>query len=443
MLIKKAIKQIVPKSILNLRHLFYAWLGAVKYHHPSDKLLVIGITGTSGKSSTAYLLRQLLEQLGFKVGALSTIEFSISGISKLNNKKMTMLGKTEIQRYLSEMVKTKCDVAIIETTSEGFLQHRHRFINYDMILLANLYPEHIEAHGGFENYKAAKLGLFAYVSKCRAKNKAIPKTCIINRENEYAMEFAGFKFDKKLFFGRADKVGQITIDQNILTADEIMTDVDGLHFSVGEEKFNVPMYGEHNIMNILAVLTVAKAMQLDKSKVKAAVESFQGIPGRIEFIPEAESRGFKVIVDYAFEPEAVKELYKLAWLFGPTRIIHVFGATGGGRDKSRRVSVGELVGKNADICIVTDEDPYDDDPLEIIDEVASAAIATGKKDGQDLFKILNRSEAIKVAIDIAQENDIVLITGKGSEQAMMVNDRLLPWDDRAEVRKALRRTNDE
>src|SRR3989338_1000635 len=169
MSIKSGLKKIIPKKVLNLRHLFFAWYGAYKYAFPSEDLLVIGITGTSGKSSTTYFLRQMLEVQGFKVGSLSTIDFYVAGGNKLNDQKMTMLGKYKIQKYLRQMVDKKCDIAIVETTSEGRVQHRHRFINYDMMMLTNLYPEHIESHGSFENYKQAKLDLFKYVASCRRK----------------------------------------------------------------------------------------------------------------------------------------------------------------------------------------------------------------------------------------------------------------------------------
>ena len=152
-MIMTAIRKLFPKPIRNLWHLLLAWFGAVKYRHPSEKILVIGITGTSGKSSTIFFLRQLLEDSGYKVGSLSTIDFYIAGESKLNDQKMTMLGRMQIQKYLRLMVDKGCQIAIVETTSEGAVQYRNRFINYDLMVLTNLYPEHIEAHGSFENYK--------------------------------------------------------------------------------------------------------------------------------------------------------------------------------------------------------------------------------------------------------------------------------------------------
>ena len=163
-IMKHLLKKLIPGKLLFLYHLILAYLAAVWFGHPSEKMIVVGVTGTSGKSSVIYFLRQILETAGYKVGALSTVEFCVAGKCVLNDKKMTMLGRMQTQKFLRDMVRAGCTIAIVETTSEGYLQYRHRFINYDIMALTNLYPEHIEAHGGFENYKAAKLGIFRHVA---------------------------------------------------------------------------------------------------------------------------------------------------------------------------------------------------------------------------------------------------------------------------------------
>ncbi len=423
-------KKYIPKSLLNLRHLYYAWLGAFRYGHPSEKMLVIGITGTSGKSTTVFLLRHMLEAAGYTVGSLSTIDFYIAGKDKLNDKKMTMLGKMQTQKYLREMVDNGCDVAIVETTSEGRVQHRHRFINYDMMLLTNLYPEHIESHGSFEKYMQAKIDIFDYVAASKRKTlhgKHIKKTVLIHRGVKGYTKFIKGAFDEIIEFGGKAK----------LHVEDITTEKDGIHFRVHERDFHAPMYGEHNAMNIVAVIAVARALDVSWSTIQETVKTFQNVPGRLEFIIEAESHGFQVLVDYAFEPEAMKKLYDVVKLLQPKRIIHVFGSTGGGRDIGRRFTVGTFVGERADVCIVTDEDPYDDDPLSIMEDVASAVRNAGKIDGETLFIAPKRKDAIRQAIILAKKDDLVLITGKGSEQAMVVKGALIPWDDRKEVREAL------
>lgn len=449
--IKKFIKKLLPEPIWNIQHFFYAWLGARKYGHPSNELLVIGITGTSGKSSSVALLRQLLESAGFVVGSLSTIDFYIAGENKLNDQKMTMLGRSQIQQYMREMVDKGCQIAIIETTSEGVLQYRHRFINYDVAMITNLYPEHIEHHGSFENYKNAKLDIFKKIAACsRKKTKdlrfkndqwadVVPKIGIVNANNEHAQDFLNFSFEEKGAFYRVDKEREVTLGSLDFSigADDIKISNDGIAFSVEGHQYSAKMYGEYNVMNILAAMSIASAIGVSQETIVNAVKTFRGVPGRIEFIHEAEEYDFQVIVDYAFEPVAMEALYEVVKLIEPKRIIHVFGSTGGGRDVERRFTVGEFVAKHADVCIITDEDPYDDDPQAIIDDVFGACEKAGKKKDINLYSDLDRSKAIEKAIHLAKEGDLVLITGKGSEQAMVVKGRLVPWDDRAEAVKAL------
>lgn len=420
-ILKNVLKKLVPKSVLNLRHLFFAWWGSVLYRHPSEKLLVIGVTGTSGKSSTIHFLRQILEAGGYRVGTLSTVDFCVAGKAKFNDQKMTMLGRMQIQKYLREMVDAGCQIAIVETTSEGAVQYRHRFINYDTILLTNLYPEHIESHGSFENYKRAKLKIFRHVAGCKKKvlpsenneqrtmsniMSTVPKIAIVNGESEYAQEFLAFPFDEKFRFSKHDAV-----PTNIL--------------------------GEHNAQNVAAAATAARVLGVSDEILRAVGLRLTSPPGRIEFIPEAEKYGFRVIVDYAFEPVAMAALYEVVKILKPKRIIHVFGSTGGGRDASRRFTVGKFVGERADICIVTDEDPYDDNPLNIMNDVAAAVKTTGKVQKENLLIISDRREAIQKAIDLTEPGDMVLVTGKGSEQGMVVKGKIIPWDDRGVVRQCL------
>lgn len=429
------IKQIIPRKILNFRHLFFAWYGAIKYQHPSEKLLVVGVTGTSGKSTTIFFLKQLLEYAGYTVGVLSTIEFGVAGESTLNDKKMTMLGKTYIQKYLRCMVEANCDIAIIETTSEGRLQYRHRCINYDTIVLTNLYPEHIESHGSFAKYRQAKIDIFSYVAKSKRKvfkRKKIKKTAIVSTEVDggYA-GFLHFIFEQKIVFG---------IPNTDLYAKNIVIDTDGIHFTLQGKQFDTYLFGVHNVKNILAAIAVAQTQGISLDILQKAVSKMQPAPGRVEEILEAHQYGFRVFVDYAFEPRALNALYDVADLLKPKRIIHVAGQTGGGRDKGRRKPTGQLIGTKADIHIITNEDPYDEDPLEIMHQVREGDEDVGKVLDRDVFEIVDRQNAIDKAMELAQPGDLVLVTGKGSEQAIVTkNQKLISWDDREAVRQALKK----
>lgn len=435
------LKYFLPKSIRNACHFFFALFGALRYGFPSKKMYVIGITGTTGKSTTITLLRQTLELAGFCVGSLSTVDFYIAGAKKINDKKMTMLGRMQIQKYLRDMVRAGCDIAIVETTSEGGVQHRHRCIYYDMMLLTNLYPEHIESHGSYDLYAKAKQRIFSYAASLPRKhlvhsafpqmpNGTLKKIAIIPIGVDFHDGFIDSRFDEIISFGNGAD----------FEAKHRQASKEGLVFSVSGHPFYAPMYGEHNIDNMLCVMAIARSFGIAWDILQKSVATFHNVEGRCELIQEAEPLGFQVIVDYAFEPVALQKLYDVVALLQPKRVLHVCGSTGGGRDKARRVPIGNIVGEKASIVYITDEDPYDENPLQIMRDVEKGAEQVGKVLGTSLFEIIDRREAIFQAIFDAQAGDIVLITGKGSEQAMCVaHGNMIPWDDRLIAREAIKK----
>lgn len=426
------IKKFIPKKIFTALqpsyHFLLGYLAALWYGNPSEKMIVVGVTGTTGKTTTIYLIAEMLKSAGIKAGYISTALFGDGEKEWLNDRKMTMLGRFFTQKILKRMQKNGCKVAIVETTSQGILQFRHRFINYDTLLFTGLYPEHIEAHGGFENYKKAKGKLFEHLKECKKKKisgKEIPKISIINTDDEHGKYFLDFWAEKKITFG--EKTGECK-------AEEIFSDASGIRLGVGETVLNMQIIGRFNVMNALAAVCVGRTLDVPAEKIKEGLEKIEGIPGRLEKIKS--DKKFTVIVDYAFEPNALTKLYETVALFQPGKIIHVLGSTGGGRDKSRRPKLGNLAGEKADYVIVTNEDPYDEDPGQIVNEVASGI--ANKKEGKDFWKIIDRREAIEKALSLAEENDLVLITGKGSEQAICVADgKMIPWDDREVVKEEL------
>ncbi|KKR49155.1 MAG: UDP-N-acetylmuramyl-tripeptide synthetase [Candidatus Magasanikbacteria bacterium GW2011_GWC2_40_17] len=430
---KSLIKKFTPRFLIRLYHLVLAKLAALWYGYPSRKLIVVGVTGTGGKSSTVYLLAKLLEAAGWKVGVTSTVFFKVGEWEKLNDKKMTMLGRFATQNFLRRMVDADCQVAIVETTSQGIEQYRHLDIDYDIVVLTNLYPEHIEAHGGFENYQKAKGKLFAALTKTYRKKIFPAKTIIVNGDDEYASYFLNFPADEKITFGL--KENSLPVKEKIIAVQPLPLG-EQISFTVKGTDFVLPLLGEMNIYNSLCAITVAKVLGLSLEEIKRFSGAMKNIPGRQEFINEGQN--FKVLVDYAFEPKALASLYEILEMIPHKRLIHVLGSAGGGRDVARRPVLGSLAGENAQIVIVTNEDPYDDDSEQIIEEVAQGASEKSKIEGQDLFKILDRREAIKKALQLAKEGDLVLVTGKGSEQAICVGGgQKLPWDDRKVIREEL------
>ena len=429
-MLKKLVKKILGKKLLLTYHLSLAKLAALYYGHPADKLIVIGVTGTNGKTTVVNFVSQYLDSLNQKNGLASTVNFKVADQKWLNDKKMTMLGRFQTQRLLSDMVKAGCKYAVIETSSQGIEQFRHIGINYDLVIFTNLTPEHIEAHGSFENYRAYKEKLFKHLSNSKQKvldNKKIPKIIVSNNDDLETERLKKYKVDKFVTY---------SIDNNSdYQAQDIKLE-EGVAFSLKNNKIATNFIGRFNVYNILAALVAVKELGFGLEKLTKA--KLIGIPGRQEWIDEGQE--FKVLVDYAPEPESLGQLYKTLTTINKSRLIHVIGSCGGGRDKARQPIMGKLAGQKADIVIVTNEDPYDDDINEIIDNVSSGAVEVGKIEDKDLFKIESRTQAIARAIGLAQTNDIVLITGKGAEQFICgPNGQMIAHDDRQVARDVLKK----
>lgn len=431
------LRKITPKFVLNFYHYLLAKAAAFFYRYPANKLVVIGVTGTTGKSTTIHLISQILESAGYKVGVASTILFKIDKKQQINDKKMTMIGRFALQKMIKKMVKANCQYAIIETTSQGIEQFRHLGINYDVAVFTNLFPEHIEAHGSFENYKKAKLKLFEKIKTEKKKliaGQKIEKIIIANLDDEHALDFLKEQADAKFTYTLKDNSTDLA---RVIRAENISDDANGIKFEINNQPFAINLFGRHNIYNSLCAITVGLSQGISLGAISKGLLKITDVPGRLEFINEGQN--FKVIVDYAFEPKAMAALYQVIEKIPHKNVLHVLGGTGGGRDKSRRPILGEMAGEFADYVVVTNEDPYDEDPMEIIDQVARGAIAAGKELNKDLFKILDRRQAIKKAFSLAKKDDVVLITGKGSEQAIVEKGgKKVAWDDRKVAKEELK-----
>ncbi|MFH1180857.1 MAG: UDP-N-acetylmuramoyl-L-alanyl-D-glutamate--2,6-diaminopimelate ligase [bacterium] len=374
---KGLIKKFIPKFLIGWYHFGLVFLAAIIYGRPSKKIKVIGVTGTDGKSTTVHLIAKVLEEAGYKTALMSSISFKIGEKELVNKLKMTMPGRFVIQRFLSQAIKEGCEYVVLEVSSEGTKQHRHEFIDFEAAVFTNLSPEHIESHGGFENYKKAKGKLF----------EATKNIHVINLDDENTDYFWQFPAKKKFGYKISDY-----------------------------PDLKIKLLGEFNKYNALAAIYVGLSQGIGLEVCKKAVENFEGIPGRMEMVIQEP---FRAIVDYAVTPNALEKAYQAV---KPN--ICVLGSCGGGRDKWKRKVLGEIAGKYCDEVIVTDEDPYDENPMEIIEQVANGA-------GQKAKKILDRREAIKKALNLAKVGDTVIITGKGCEPWMCVaGGKKIPWDDR-------------
>ena len=404
--ILRIIEKITPKKLYTFLqpgyHLALASIGTARYLKPSRKIYVIGVTGTKGKSSTVEFVNAVLEASGKKTAILSTIRFKVGDESRANNYKMTMPGRFFTQKFLHDAVKAGCEYAIIEMTSEGARFYRHIGVDLDALIFTNLSPEHIESHGSFEKYKAAKLRLVKHL----AKSKKPHRISIANIDGAHGYSFLIHTVDKNISYSlkdveiisQTDKESVITYKNNSIT---------------------VPLPGKFNIANALAALKLAEELGISADVAKQGIESLKKIRGRVERVECGQD--FTVIVDYAHTDDSLRKLYEA---FPHSRKIAVLGSTGGGRDTWKRPVLGKIADEMCDEIIITNEDPYDEDPLKIMTDVARGVTVHTPS------LILSRREAIAHALSLAKAGDTVLITGKGTDPYIMgSNGTKEKWDD--------------
>lgn len=447
MALKSFIKKLIPTWLLAVYHWKLAWLGAIRYGFPSSKLIVIGVTGTNGKSTTVNFIAKILSATGQKVGFVATANVCDGQKEWLNKWKLTMPGRFTLQKLLRQMVNNGCQYAIVETSSEGLIQYRHAGINYDVAVFTNLAPEHLERHGGFANYKKAKGMLFKHLTRRPHKKingQIIPKTIVINGDDEHSDYFLSFMADRRVVFGfKAQKTGNrrqetVGIDSHqfhspIIEGKDLHVNTWTSSFMINGQKFEVKLAGRFNAYNALAAVAVGQVLGLSLTQCARGVVELTSMPGRMERIDVGQP--FTVIVDYAPEPASMIQLYQAVINISHNMIIHVFGSAGGGRDRSRRPILGKLVAEHANVAIITNEDPYDEDPQSIIDQVAAGAEAAGKA---EVIEILDRRQAIHEALELARTGDLVLITGKSCEQWICESGgRKQAWDDRLVTKEEL------
>lgn len=423
--ILKLIKQFIPKKIFKrlspIYHYIVVFLSALVCRFPSNKIFVVGVTGTKGKTSVVEIANSILEEAGFKTAIISTLRFKIDKKTCRNQLKMTMPGRFFIQKFLRKAVNRKCQYVLMEMTSQGVSQFRHKFINIDTMIFTNLSPEHIESHGSFEKYREAKMALFSALEK----SKKAKKTAIINNDDENASYFSGFNVDEEYFYGIEYKG---VPDANKIIVDNYDLQDNGMSFSVEGVDVRSGLLGKFNLYNILAAISFSRSRNIGWGIIKRAISKFRGISGRMEVVEGAS--GLKVVVDYAHTAESLEGVYDF---FKNQRKICILGSAGGGRDKWKRPEMGAVAAKYCDEIILTNEDPYDEKPMAIIKDIASGIKSPCK------YKIVpNRREAIKEGLKTAKKGDVVIITGKGTDPYIMgPNGSKIEWDDKTVVLEEL------
>jgi UDP-N-acetylmuramoyl-L-alanyl-D-glutamate--2,6-diaminopimelate ligase len=411
--LKKTLEQVVPapifRNVLSWYHLSLAYLGAFFYDFPSKKLRVIAVTGTKGKSSTSEMISAIFEEQGERTALLNSIRFKIDTDSEPNTLRMSMPGRFFIQRFLADALKAGCTTVVLEMTSEGARQFRHRAIELDALVFTNLAPEHIESHGSYEAYADAKFEIGLQL----ARSKKRPRVIVANADDPASSRYLLLPVEVVVPFS-------LSVQKPYESSDR------GGYFTFEQEKIAVDLPGEFSLQNALAASSVARAFRIQAPTMARALSKLGAIPGRAERIDGGQN--FTVIVDYAHTPESLTALYDA---YAARRKICVLGNTGGGRDHWKRPVMGAIADERCDEVILTNEDPYDEDPLSIVQEMT-------KTMKRSATIVMDRRAAMARAFEIAKDGDAVLITGKGTDPCICVaNGEKIPWSDAQVAREEI------
>lgn len=396
----RLLKSIFKQSTINkYYHLPKALLANIIHGFPSDKLVVIGVTGTDGKTTTVNMIYEVLKTAGKKVSMISTINAVIGGKVYDTGFHVTSPDPFMVQKFAKMAVLNKDQYLVLEVTSHAIDQFRFLGIKFNIGVITNITHDHLDYHKTLENYKNIKLKLIKNV-----------KFAIVNDSLDITKGIES----RKITFG-------------LTKGDFTQTDL----------KLNLKIPGEYNIENALAAMAVGFVLNINKEVAKRAVEDFRGLKGRMEEVKN--NIGVKIFIDFAHTPNGLENALKsLSKQFKESRIISVFGAAGS-RDKLKRPIMGGISAKIADITILTDEDPRFEDSTKIIEEIEAGAIKLGAKEGENLFKQPDRSKAIQYAISLAKKGDVVCIFGKGHESSMNYRGKELPWSDYKEIEKIVKK----
>ena len=410
-----ALNQKIPHIIVRNTRKALSSLSCYFYNNPSQKINVVGVTGTNGKTTTTFLTKSIIEKAGYKVGLIGTINYQIG--EKIIPAQETTPESVELQRLVAEMVAAKMKFAVMEVSSHSAVQYRIEDISFKTAVFTNISAEHMDYHKTITNYLDAKIGLF--------KNLTRDSFAILNADDEFSKYFADKTSAKILWYGIKNNAD---IKAGICRESTSNTMIK-LRYSGMEIDVKIPFMGLHNVYNSLASVASAISLGFELDVIKAGIEDAPVVPGRLETVPC--KRGFKVVVDYAHTPHALETVLHSLKNLVKGRILLVFGC-GGDRDKEKRPMMGKIANENSNIFWITNDNPRSEDPLSIIEDIKA-----GIKPGRTFYIQTNRKKAIEEAIAEAKSGDLVLIAGKGHERYQIIKDTKKPFDDREVVKEIL------
>jgi UDP-N-acetylmuramoyl-L-alanyl-D-glutamate--2,6-diaminopimelate ligase len=406
-----------------------AWLSAAWHGYPARKLRVIGVTGTDGKTTTVRLIASILQAARYRVGWISTVNALIGAEEIDTGFHTTTPDAPDMQRYLARMVELGTQYAVIEATSHGLEQHRVTACEFDVAVVTNITHEHLDYHGTFEAYRAAKARLFRDLGESYRK-PAIPKIAILNADDS--------SYDYLKSQSAVPCYAYGIESPSDVSAAEIQLSPAGASFRAvtpqGKFAVKTSLVGTFNVYNILAAIAIGVSQGLSEEEMQQGILAVKGVTGRMERIDLGQD--FCTIIDFAHTPNALEKALQTARTLTRGRVIVVFGCAGL-RDRAKRPLMGEVAGRLADRIFLTAEDPRTEDVNDIIAQIAAGCERVGRQEGVDYWRVPDRAEAIAAAVNMAQTGDLVIVTGKGHERSMCFGSTEYPWSEHEAVTKAL------
>ena len=413
-----------------------ARLSCAFYGHPSSSMVLIGITGTNGKTTTSYLIESILKEDGRKVGVIGTVNYRYPGREMAAA--TTTPESLDLQRTLREMRDAGVTHAILEVSSHSLHLQRVRGCDFDVALFTNLTRDHLDYHLSMEEYFRAKQLLF---TQALAESRKEKRFAVINIDDPRGDELSRVAAGSPIRYG--------VIQRGEIWPETVEEGADGVRCRVvtprGSWETSSPLIGRHNLYNILGAVGSAEALGVPPQAIASGIARLQRVPGRLERVPAAD--GIRVFVDYAHTPDALERALETLRRLRPARLIVVFGC-GGDRDRGKRPVMGKVGAAGSEVAIITSDNPRTEDPLGIIGEVEEGARSTGRRkfpslemsagfDSPGYALVPDRREAIRAAIGLARSGDVVLIAGKGHEDYQVLGHGKIHFDDREEAAEAL------
>lgn len=428
--IRKIVKLFIPKNLFRkiepLGHLIEAVFFNLINGFPARGMKVIGVTGTNGKTTTAYMMHRMLVEAGYKTGLMTTVAYGVDNDIKPQVQHMTNVTVPELMKRLKYMKSQNIDWLVFEVTSQGLAQNRVWGVSFSLGIFTNLTHEHLDYHGTFEKYRDAKKILFTNVGK----NKKGLMTGVLNAEDEVSEAYAK-EVKTAVTYG---------IEKGSLRANQVKLSPSGSHYIAAieddEYQINCHIPGSFNVFNSLAVVGAGRAIGLSKEQIEKGIDAMRDVEGRMTRIDEGQD--FDVIIDFAHTPDSFEKLFKDLKPVVEGKLIAMFGSAGR-RDEAKRAIQGKIAGRYCDEVVITEEDDRDIDGIEIMNQIAEGAEKAGKLREKDLFLVHDRTEAIEFTLTRAKKGDTVILLGKGHEKTIERADGEHSWNEIGTTKQILQR----